>query len=201
MPGWVYTEKVKEHFMDPHNVFSEDDDFHWDAMGRIGNVMCGDEMEFYLQVNKETEIVEDCRWRTFGCASAIASASILSDMVKGRTLEEAYRISGKDINRELGGLPDAKIHCSVLGDKALRSAIDDYYRRNDMPDRIHHPDKKIVCNCMEVSEADIEHAVLEGARSFEEVSEMTKAGTGCGGCRDDVITVMERYVKYHFSDE
>ena len=200
MSSWVYTDKVKDHFMNPRNVWSDDEDFQYDAMGRIGNVMCGDEMEFYLKVDPETGVIEACRWKTFGCASAIASASVLSDMVLGKTLEDAYRISGRDINLELGGLPEAKVHCSVLGDKALRAAVDDYYRRNGMDDRIHHPETRIVCDCMEVTEADIEHAVLEGVRTWEQLQEETKAGTGCGGCRDEAVSVMEKYVEYYFGD-
>jgi NifU-like protein len=198
MTSWVYTDRVKDHFMNPRNVWSEGEDFLYNATGRIGNIMCGDEMEFYLRVDPETEVIEACRWKTFGCASAIASASVLSEMAVGKTLEEAYRISGKDINVELGGLPEAKVHCSVLGDKAMRDAVDDYYRRNGMEERIHHPETRIVCSCMEVTEADIEHAVLEGARTWEDIQEETKAGTGCGGCRDDVMEVMSRYVEYYF---
>ncbi len=198
MPSWVYTEKVKDHFMNPRNVWSDEENFQYNASGRVGNVMCGDEMEFYLKVNSAEGIIEECRWKTFGCASAIASASVLSDMVLGKTLEDAYRISGRDINAELGGLPEAKVHCSVLGDKALRAAVDDFYKRNGMEDRIHHPETRIVCSCMEVSEADIEHAVLEGVRTWEDLQEETKAGTVCGGCKDEAMEVMGKYVTYYF---
>jgi len=198
MASWVYTDRVKDHFMNPRNVWSDEEDFRYNAIGRIGNIMCGDEMEFYLRVDPETEVIEACRWKTFGCASAIASASVLSEMAVGKTLEEAYRISGRDINAELGGLPEAKVHCSVLGDKAMRDAVDDYYRRNGMEERIHHPETRIVCSCMEVTEADIEHAVLEGARTWEDIQEETKAGTGCGGCREEVTEVMNRYLEYYF---
>ena len=198
MASWVYTDRVKDHFMNPRIVWSDEEDFRYNAIGRIGNIMCGDEMEFYLRVDPETEVIEACRWKTFGCASAIASASVLSEMAVGKTLEEAYRISGRDINAELGGLPEAKVHCSVLGDKAMRDAVDDYYRRNGMEERIHHPETRIVCSCMEVTEADIEHAVLEGARTWEDIQEETKAGTGCGGCREEVTEVMNRYLEYYF---
>lgn len=127
---WLYSEKVKDHFINPRNVLIDEKAFDYDARGVVGNVVCGDEMFFYLKVDKEKRIITDCRWKTYGCASAIASTSVLSEKVKGMTLDEAYKISPKDIVKELNGLPEHKIHCSVLGDDALRAAIDDYYERH-----------------------------------------------------------------------
>ncbi len=122
---WVYTEKVKEHFMNPQNVLENPDDYEADGEGLVGNIKCGDQMIMWIKVDKDKGVITDCKWKTYGCASAIASTSILSEMVKGMTLEEAYNISPKDITKELGGLPEHKVHCSVLGDKALRAAIND----------------------------------------------------------------------------
>jgi len=107
-------------------------------------------------------------------------------------LEEAYKISPKDVTRELGGLPENKIHCSVLGDKALRAAIDDYYRRNGLEDKIESQKAIVVCNCLNITDHEIEHAVLEGARTWETLQEMTKIGTVCGGCKDEAETLMSQ---------
>ena len=115
-------------------------------------------------------------------------------------LEDAYNLSAKDINKELGGLPDHKIHCSVLGDKALRLAINDYYRRHGMEEKVQEEEARVVCQCMGVTDQDIEHAVLEGARTFYELQEMTKVGTGCGGCKEEVTKLLEEYKEKHFCE-
>jgi len=153
-----------------------------------------------IKVDKEKGIITDCKWKTFGCASAIASTSVLSEMVKGMKLDDAYNLSAKDINRELGGLPDHKVHCSVLGDKALRMAINDYYVRNGMEDKIKKEEERVVCKCMNVTDQEIEHAVLEGARTFYELQEMTKVGTGCGECEQEVTQLLETYKTKHFCE-
>jgi nitrogen fixation NifU-like protein len=119
-------------------------------------------------------------------------------MVKGMSLEQAYHLSPKDIAGELGGLPEHKIHCSVLGDKALRAAINDYYRRNGMEDKVVIEEARIVCQCMNVTDQEIEHAVLEGARTFYELQERTKLGTVCGQCKDEATALLQDYVKKHF---
>ena len=134
--NWVYSDIVKKHFMNPQNVLDNDEKFVEDGKGVVGNIKCGDEMMFVIKVDKEKNILKDCRWKTYGCASAIASTSILSEAVKGMTLEQAFNVSPKDIAEKLGGLPEHKIHCSVLGDKALRAAINDYYMRNNMPEKV-----------------------------------------------------------------
>jgi len=152
---WVYSDTVKDHFMNPRNVLVDEKDFRWDGKGVVGNVKCGDEMAFYIKVDVKKDTIADCRWKTYGCASAIASTSILSEKVKGMRLEDAYKISPKDITAELGGLPEHKIHCSVLGDKALRAAIDDYYRRNGMEERIVREEARTICQCMNVTDHEI----------------------------------------------
>jgi len=134
-PEWVYSDKVKDHFVNPRNVLDDEEEYRPDGKGIAGNIKCGDEMIMVIKVDKARGIIADCRWKTYGCASAIASTSILSEAVKGKTLDAAYHITAKDIAKELGGLPEHKVNCSVLGHKALRAAIDDYYKRNGMTDK------------------------------------------------------------------
>jgi nitrogen fixation NifU-like protein len=198
--GWAYTDVVKEHFMNPRNVLMDEDSYEEDGKGVTGNVKCGDEMIVVIKVDKKKGIITDCKWKTFGCASAIASTSVLSEMVKGMKLDDAYNLSAKDINRELGGLPEHKVHCSVLGDKALRMAINDYYVRNGMEDKVKKEEERVVCKCMNITDQEIEHAVLEGARTFYELQEMTKVGTGCGECEQEVTQLLETYKNKHFCE-
>ncbi len=198
--NWAYTDTVKEHFMNPKNILMDEEDYQEDGKGVTGNVKCGDEMIVVIKVNKEKGIITDCKWKTFGCASAIASTSVLSEMVKGMKLEDAYNLSARDINKALGGLPEHKIHCSVLGDKALRLAINDYYLRNGMEDRVKKEEERVVCQCMNITDQEIEHAVLEGARTFNDLQEMTKVGTGCGECTEEVMQLLEAYHNKHFCD-
>ena len=121
-PDWLYTETVKDHFINPRNVLWENEDkFEADGRGIAGNVICGDQMLMMIKV-KDDKIV-DIAWKTYGCASAIAATSMLSEVAKGMTLQEASSITPNLIAEKLGGLPKRKIHCSVLGDKALKLAI------------------------------------------------------------------------------
>jgi len=198
--SWAYTDTVKEHFMNPRNILMDEDGYKEDGKGVAGNVKCGDEMIVVIKVDKEKGIITDCKWKTFGCASAIASTSVLSEMVKGMKLDDAFNLSAKDINRELGGLPDHKVHCSVLGDKALRMAINDYYVRNGMEAKVKKEEERVVCKCMNITDQEIEHAVLEGARTFYELQEMTKVGTGCGECEQEVTQLLETYKTKHFCE-
>jgi len=198
--NWAYTDAVKEHFMNPKNVLTDEESYQEDGKGVTGNVKCGDEMIVAIKVDKEKGIISDCKWKTFGCASAIASTSVLSEMVKGMKLDDAYNLSAKDINRELGGLPEHKVHCSVLGDKALRIAINDYYMRNGMEDKVQREEERIVCKCMNITDQEIEHAVLDGARTFYDLQEMSKVGTGCGECKEEVTQLLEAYKAKHFCE-
>ena len=199
MSGWVYSDIVKKHFMEPQNILDDKEDFQADGQGTVGNVKCGDEMMFAIKVDKERGILSDCRWKTYGCASAIASTSILSEAVKGMTLDEAFNVSPKDIAERLGGLPEHKIHCSVLGDKALRAAINDYYAKNNMLSKVKEDKAKTICQCMSVTDHEIEDAVLEGVRTLFELQEHTKLGTVCGQCKDEASELMNSYIKKHFS--
>ena len=198
-PGeWAYTDKLKEHFENPKNIMQGDNPDSFDGVGMEGNLQCGDQMLVAIMVDKEKETITDCQWKTYGCASAIASTSILSEMVKGMTLEQAFNVTPKDVVKELGGLPEHKIHCSVLGDKALRTAINNYYVRHGMEDRVKKEQVKIVCQCMNITDHDIEEAVLEGARSYYELQERTKLGTVCGQCKDEAESLLEKFKHIHF---
>lgn len=122
---WIYSEKVKDHFMKPRNfLFGDESQFDANAVGQVGNPICGDQMKMYLKI--ENDKIVDVRWKTYGCASAIASTSALSELVKGKTLDEALKISAKDIDDYLGNLPKHKFHCSVLGHEALEDAVNKY---------------------------------------------------------------------------
>ncbi len=122
---WIYSEKVKEHFLNPRNFLMGDEKkFNYDAVGIVGNPICGDQMKMYIKVKNNK--IDDIRWKTYGCASAIASTSALSELAKGKTLDEALKIDAKMIDDYLGNLPKHKFHCSVLGHDALREAINNY---------------------------------------------------------------------------
>ena len=138
---------------------------------------------FLLQI--QDDVIKDVRWKTYGCASAIASTSMLSEVIKGMSLEDAYKIKPSDIVAKLEGLPDNKIHCSVLGDKALRAAIDEYLFKNNRPNNLKNSDARVICNCLGITDKDIEQAVLDGARSWEQLQEATKIGTVCGSCKTE----------------
>lgn len=129
---WYYSQQVKKHFFNPRNfLVDEPKKKEFDAMGKTGASVCGDVMKMWINVDKKSNQIKDCKWRTFGCASAIAATSMLSVMVTekgGMKLDKAYKITPRDITQKLGGLPLQKIHCSVLGDQALRKVIDNYHK-------------------------------------------------------------------------
>ncbi|MFW5752858.1 MAG: iron-sulfur cluster assembly scaffold protein [Planctomycetota bacterium] len=195
---WAYSDIVRDHFANPRNVLKADDDFEPDGKGIAGNIKCGDQMMMAITIDAEKGVITDCRWQTYGCASAIASTSILSEAVKGMTLDEAFQIDPKQIAARLGGLPENKIHCSVLGDKALRAAINDYYERTGQTDKVQRDESRLVCQCMNVTDHDIEDAVLEGARTYDQLQEHTKVGTVCGQCEDEARKLLETYIHIHF---
>lgn len=190
--AWLYSDTVKEHFTAPKNVFNPDEGFEADAQGMTGNIKCGDQMMFMLKI--KDDVIVDVRWKTYGCASAIASTSMLSEVIKGLTLKEAYGIKPEDIVKRLGGLPDNKIHCSVLGDKALRAAIDDYLEKRGRTGEFKNEGVKIICTCLNISDRDIEDAVKQGARDWVGLQEKTKIGTVCGGCKAAAEELLHEYV-------
>ncbi len=195
---WAYSDTLKEHFMNPKTILQGEKTDDFDGVGMEGNLQCGDQMMVVIKVDKAHDVITDCQWKTYGCASAIASTSVLSEMVKGRTLDAAFHISPKEVAQELGGLPDHKIHCSVLGDKALRAAINNYYTRNGKEDKVKQEQSKVICQCMSITDHDIEDAVLEGARTYFELQERTKLGTVCGQCKDEAELLLEKFKHIHF---
>lgn len=188
---WLYSDIVKEHFTNPRNVLEGDED-SWpcDGRGIVGNIKCGDQMLILLKI--ADGVITDCRWKTYGCASAIASTSILSEAVKGMKIDDAYILRPQDIVARLGGLPEHKIHCSVLGDKALRAAIDDYLERNGLPPMQGKEAVEIICNCLNITDKDIETAYNAGAHDWESLQEHTKIGTVCGGCKTKALELLHQ---------
>lgn len=192
MEDWVYSEVVKEHFMNPKNVLLEDEaSWPCDGRGIVGNIKCGDQMLILLRIADDK--ITDCRWKTYGCASAIASTSILSEAIKGMPIEEAYKLKPQDIVARLGGLPDNKIHCSVLGDKALRAAIDDYLSKNGRPSLAGSETVEVICTCLNITDRDIEDAFKVGARNWEDLQAKTKIGTVCGGCKEKALEKLHEF--------
>ena len=182
MTDWLYSDTVKDHFTNPRNVLLEDEaSFAADARGQTGNIKCGDQMLMLLKI--KDDVITDVRWKTYGCASAIASTSMLSDIIKGMKIEDAYKIKPEDLVQKLGGLPSFKIHCSVLGDKALRAAIDDHLEKTGRKGLLKE-EASVICHCLGITDKDIEEAFQGGARNWEHLQQATKIGTVCGSCKE-----------------
>jgi len=201
--GWIYSDIVKEHFFSPQNLFmpGEEKKYKADGVGYVGSPACGDMMKMWIKVDHKREKIIECKWQTFGCASAIASTSILSVMASeegGLTVDEAMKLRPQDILERLGGLPNRKIHCSVLGDKALRAAVNDYFKNTNQHDRIIIEGAKIIDKVLKVTDKDIEEAVLEGADTLEKVQAKTKVGIGDPKCLPDVEQLIKFYKDKYF---
>ena len=180
---WEYTDKVKDHFLHPRNVGVIADA---DGVGEVGSLSCGDALTFYFKLDDDGKI-KDAKFQTFGCASAIASSSALTEMVTGLTLEEAKKITNEDIAEFLGGLPKQKMHCSVMGRDALEKAITNY--RGEAEKKV---EGNIVCECFGVTDLEIERAVRENSlNSIEDVTNYVKAGGGCESCHDKIQEIID----------
>lgn len=180
---WEYTDKVKEHFLNPRNVGEVEDP---DGVGEVGSMACGDALKLTFKLDEDQRISE-AKFQTFGCASAIASSSALTEMLIGKTLEEAQQITNDDIAEYLGGLPKEKMHCSVMGRDALEKAIVCY--RGDVPKEV---EGELVCECFGVTDLQIRRAVTENhLKSIEEVTDYVKAGGGCGNCHDRIQEIID----------
>lgn len=186
---WDYTDKVMDLFHNPHNmgaIATQDcGTTETIAVGEIGSIVCGDALRLYLRIDTKTDIILDARFQTFGCASAIASSSALTDLIKGMTVDDALRLTNREIASYLGGLPQEKMHCSVMGQEALEAAISDY---KGVPVRPEEEDESpLVCSCFGVSSAKIKRLIRENhLTSAEEVTNYIKAGGGCGSCLADI---------------
>jgi NifU-like protein len=181
---WEYSEKVIDHFLHPRNVGEVENP---DGEALVGNITCGDALKLTFKLDENGRIKE-ARFKTFGCASAIASASAMTEMVKGMTIEEAAKITDQDIANYLGGLPKEKIHCSVMGREALEKAIARY-----KGEAIPGLEGEVICECFGVTKPEIERVVRDhGLKTVEEVTNYTKAGGGCGGCADKIQEIIDR---------
>ncbi len=188
---WDYTKKVMDHFLNPRNVGEIENP---DAVAEVGNISCGDALKLFIKLDANGRI-SDVKFKTFGCASAIASSSALTELVKGMTLDEAEKVTNQDIVKVLGELPEEKMHCSVMGMEALQAAIQNYRKgvKDATPfDRDEDHEGRIVCHCFGVTDVKIRKVALENnLRTVEQITSYTKAGGGCGCCLDDIQEILD----------
>ena len=180
---WEYTDTVKDHFINPRNVGVIENP---DGIGEVGSFACGDALKLTIQLD-ENQKISDAKFQTFGCASAIASSSALTEIIKGLSLDEAEQITNEDIAKYLGGLPKEKMHCSVMGREALEKAI--AYYRGEADKKV---EGEIVCECFGVTDKEIERVVKEDKlETVEDVTDYIKAGGGCGNCHEKIQNIID----------
>jgi len=183
---WEYTDKVQQHFLDPQNVGEVE---NASGSGEVGSLACGDALKLTFKADAN-DIITEAKFKTFGCASAIASSSVLTEIMIGMSVDDALKITNEDIADALGGLPKEKMHCSVMGREALEAAIADY-RGLVLP----MAEGEIVCECFGVTDLEIIRAINESnLRSVEEITNFTKAGGGCGKCEDKLREILRKTV-------
>ncbi len=183
---WEYTEELKDHFFNPRNVGEIEKP---DGVGEVGSLACGDALKLTFKLDENGRI-KDAQFKTFGCASAIATSSVLTEMIKGKTLDEAAKVTNKDIADYLGGLPEQKMHCSVMGREALEAAIENCRSGGKKKREL---EGRVVCNCFGVTENEIERVIRENnLTTVEEVTNYCKAGGGCGGCQGEIEKIIEK---------
>lgn len=181
---WEYSEKVMEHYRNPHNAGVMDNP---SAVGETGSLACGDALKLYLKID-ENGIIIDAKFQTFGCGSAVASSSVLTDMIIGKTVEDAMQITNEDIVKELGGLPAEKVHCSVMGAEALEDAINNYkgIKRDEKQE-------KIVCRCFGVSEEKLIQQIKEhNIKTVQDATNYCKVAGSCGRCAPEVQHLIDK---------
>lgn len=187
---WNYSKKVQDYFVHPHNAGPLADA---NAIGEVGSIACGDALKLYLKINDQG-VIEKASFETFGCASAIASSSVLTDMVIGMKVDDALKITNADIAKALDGLPREKMHCSVMGQEALEAAIRQWKGEPAMPRT--QEKGKLVCKCFNVTDQTIIRAIRENhLKTVDDVTAFTKAGGGCGECRDEIAEILEAELK------
>ncbi len=183
---WEYTDKLKDHFFNPRNVGEIEDP---DGIGEVGSLACGDALKLTFKLDENGKI-KDAKFKTFGCASAIATSSVLTEMIKDLTLDEAAKVTNKDIADYLGGLPEQKMHCSVMGREALEAAIENYRGGGK---KKHELEGNVICTCFGVTDKEIERVIRENnLTTVEEVTNYCKAGGGCGGCQAEIEKMIEK---------
>jgi NifU-like protein len=183
---WNYSQKMMDHFLNPRNAGELPDP---DGVGQVGSIVCGDSLKLTIKVDPETKRITDARFLTFGCGSAIASASALTEIIKGKTLNEALEVTDDQLAEYLDGLPPEKMHCSVMGTDAVRAAVADY--RGEPPPESHLHEEDIVCHCFGVTRQKIEDIVRRhGLVTVEQVTQYTKAGGGCGRCKPKIEDII-----------
>lgn len=189
---WDYSEKVNDHFKNPRNVGVIPDA---DGIGDVGNIICGDAMKLSLKLSEDHKRIADAKFQTFGCASAIASASALTEMIKGEELEKAAKFTNQDIADYLGSLPEEKMHCSVMGMEAFQAALADIRAKHPeygLPEPVMpEGEDRIICHCFNISEKMIREVVQQNhLTTVEQVTSYTKAGGACGGCRGEIQSLL-----------
>lgn len=183
---WEYTDKLKDHFFNPRNVGEIKDP---DGIGEVGSLACGDALKLTFKLDAKGRIT-DAKFKTFGCASAIATSSVLTEMIKGLTLDEATKVTNKDIADYLGGLPEQKMHCSVMGREALEAAIENCQSGGK---KKHELEGNVICTCFGVTDKEIERVIRENnLTTVEDVTNYCKAGGGCGGCQGEIEKIIEK---------
>ena len=183
---WEYTDKVKDHFFNPRNVGEIENP---DGVGEVGSLACGDALKLTFKLDEDGRIA-DAKFKTFGCASAIATSSVLTELIRGMTIDQAAKVTNKDIADYLGGLPEQKMHCSVMGREALEAAIENYKSGGT---KKHELEGKVVCTCFGVTENEIERVIRENdLTTVEQVTNYCKAGGGCGGCHGEIEKIIEK---------
>ncbi|MFH1873666.1 MAG: Fe-S cluster assembly protein NifU [Pseudomonadota bacterium] len=184
---WKYTDKVIDHFLHPRNVGEIENP---DGTGEVGSLACGDMLRLTFKLDNEKKHIKDAKFKTFGCASAIASSSALTEMIKGLTLDQAEKLTNRDIANFLGGLPEEKMHCSVMGREALEAAIKNY--RGEAPVK-HELEGKVICKCFGVTDKEIERVAKENnLTTIEQVTDYTKAGGGCQLCHEEIQHILDK---------